>query len=357
MEMRSTDVTEVQVSINGNQILGLLRASIASTNCFSADTFSLTFAIGTSGDVAFWSIVSSGYVEVTAAISSVFGITYQALITGMIDTIHVDPSLGTVGVEGRDLSSLMVDSYRQQDFVNQTASEIVSSIAQSHNLQPFVTATSGNVGRYYSDGYTKLSLGQFSRLRSDWDLVVMLARQMNFDVFVECRSLYFQPANAFGTSLTIPVSLRDVQGDRIERNLNITRSSVVKVQSWNSQHMTAYSSDGSAWDAAAAQSSSATNAPFLFSAANYTSQQVTDSAQRYATEVSRLGTVLRLNMPWDLSFSPRAMILLNDTNSLFDTTYLIDGIERHYSPVFGSKQLVRAVPADHQSFFAGVGLI
>ena len=35
----------------------------------------------------------------------------------------------------------MIDSYRQQDFVNQSASEIVSAIAQYHNLQAVVTPT------------------------------------------------------------------------------------------------------------------------------------------------------------------------------------------------------------------------
>jgi hypothetical protein len=80
----------------------------------------------------------------------------------------------------------------------------------------------------------------------------------------------------------------------------------------------------------------------LFSGANYTSQQVTELAERYTTELNRLQTVLRLEMPWDLSLSPRTRILLNGTNSAFDTTYLIESIERHYSPTAGSKQLVRA---------------
>ena len=77
---------------------------------------------------------------------------------------------------------------------------------------------------------------------------------------------------------------------------------------------------------------------FLFSGANYTSQQVTDSAKRYTAELGRLEHLLNLDMPWDLALS-RATILLHDTNSLFDTTYLIDSIERHYSPTSGSKQL------------------
>ena len=65
-------------------------------------------------------------------------------------------------------------------------------------------------------------------------------------------------------------------------------------------------------------------------------------AQRYTTELNRLRTVLCLEMTWNLALSPRVTILLNGTDSVFDTTYVIDSIERHYSPTSGSKQLVRA---------------
>src|ERR1700761_1189104 len=194
MAVRSADRLRVEVTINREFVSGLLRASITTTNRFSADTYALTMAIdnGSPENVSFWSNLAAGLVDVVAVTSTPSGEIYQSLITGMIDTLHVDPIQRIVGLEGRDLSSSMIDCYRQQDFVNQTASEIVAAIAQYHNLQPIVTPTSGNVGRYYSDGYTKLSLGQFSRLQSDWDLVVQLARQNDFDVFVQGQSLYFQ---------------------------------------------------------------------------------------------------------------------------------------------------------------------
>jgi phage protein D len=334
---------EVQVSLNGDPISGLLQAVIATTNTFSADTYSLTFAIGgsASNDMAFWSLASSAYIEVTAVISSAYGSTYQSLIVGMADAIHVDPIMRTVAVEGRDLSSSMIDSYRQQDFVNQTASEIVSTIAQYHGLQPVVTATSGNVGRYYGDGYTKLSLGQFSRLQSDWDLLVQLARQNAFDVFVDGKSLYFQPAGSAANAL-ISISLLDTNSVQIERDFNISTNTTARVQSWDSQNLVAYNSDNPSSGAAVNQGASAVNQPFLFLGSNYTSQQVADAAVRYAAEATRLGTILHLDMPWDLSLAPRATILLDGTGSTFDTIYMIDSIERHYSSTSGSRQLIRA---------------
>ena len=118
----------------------------------------------------------------------------------------------------------MIDAYRQQDFVNQTASEVVSSIAQYHGLTPVVTATSGSVGRYYGDGFTRLSLGQFSRIRSDWDLVVELARENGFDVFVQGATLYFQPANPMN-AMPVHLALQEVKTIRFQQALTITSNS------------------------------------------------------------------------------------------------------------------------------------
>jgi hypothetical protein len=345
MSIRSTEQTDVQVTVDGSRIPGLLRASIATTNSFSADTFSLVFAMDPrpSGDMTFWSMLSAGCVTVTAATSPAYGTGHGDLITGMIDTVHINPIRGTVAVEGRDLSSSMIEAYRQQDFVNQTASEVVSVIALHHNLHPIVTPTNARVGRYYGDGYTKLSLGQFSCLQSDWDLLVQLARQHDFDVFVLGRSLYFQPATA-SAGAAVPISIREIQNIRIERNLNLASPATVKVHSWNSQNMSAYrsrdprsDSEGSTDQVSGGQS------PFLFSGANYTPHQVDDLARRYAAELGRLNTVLELDMPWDLSLSPRAVVLLSDTTSPLDTTYQIDSIERHYSSTHGSTQMLRAV--------------
>jgi hypothetical protein len=340
---------EFQIALNGSPIQGLLHATIATSNCFSSDSFALTFAIGPVplGDIVFWSTLSTAYVEIDVITAD--EPTAQRLMSGMIDTIHVDPIQGTVAIEGRDLSSSMIDAYRQQDFVNQTASDVAMAVASYHGLTPVVTATSGNVGRYYGDGYTRLSLGQFSRIRSDWDLMVELARENSFDVFVQGSSLFFQPSTSSSTA-PIHIAFRDVKAIRFERTLTIPSSAQARVQSWNSQNMASYDDKSPGAGGNATQSPSAAGGtstgsvqPFLFSGSNFTSQQVTDSAARYATELGRLGTLLHIEMPWNLTLSPRTEILIDDTNSIFDNTYKIDNIERHYSTTSGSSQVIRAV--------------
>jgi hypothetical protein len=334
------DGIDLQVLINGIQIPGLLKASIISTNCFSADTYTLTFAIGAQmlEGLAYWSQLSSATVEIVAQTSMISGPV--SLITGPVDALHADPIQGIIGVEGRDLSSTMVDAYRQQDFVNQTASEIVSSIAQYHGLTPIVTPTTDIIGRYYGDGYSKLSLGQYSRIQSDWDLLVQIARQNEFDLFVQGQSLFFQPVST--SDFPVAVSMRDIQHLRIERIFSMPENNAANVQSWNSQNMAAYQSANADDNATSSETPASGTLPFLFSGSNYTSQQVTNLAQQYNNELSRLKTVLHMDMPWDLTLAPRTTVLLCETNSEFDTLYRIESIERHYSSMSGSLQTIYA---------------
>jgi hypothetical protein len=323
---------------------GLMRASVLSTNDFSADSYSLTFALGdeTFTNAVFWSTVSSALIEIGAVSSPGSDACYQTLITGNADTIEIDLIRRTVGVEGRDLSSRLVDSYRQQDFVNQTASEIAATIAVSQGLIPVVSPTVGIIGRYYGDGFTRLSLGQFSRSQSDWDLIVQLARENDFDTFVQGSSFYFQPTNGFSGS-PIPVAPQDVQRMRIHRNLGVSAGIAAQVQSWNSQDMMAYhgASYGDGLNNEVGQER--INQRFLFLGRNFTPTQASEYASRCLSELSRLANVLTFEMPWDMAFAPRATLLLLNSGTAFDATFKIEAVERVFSSTTGSTQLVRAI--------------
>lgn len=344
MSGSSVSRTRLAVTIDGFEVSGLLAATFTSTNSFSADSYSLTFAMGAPllQDIYYWSTLSSGCVNVLAG--NVVGSLQVSLITGMIDRVCVDAIRGTASIDGRDLSASLVDSYRQADFVNQTASEVVATIANRYGLEAVVTPTSGNIGRYFGEGYTRLSTGLYSRLRSDWDLVVQLARENDFDAFVQGSCLYFQPA------VTIPPDVVSITPDdlvslRLERSLAVASNATVRMQSWNCQNMVPYTS-GTASPAvtAAASSASSDDRPYLFSASNLTSAQVTQYASRYAAEISRLQTTLLLEMPWNLGLAPRTGLMLSQTESPLDGLYRIESVERRYNSVIGSTQSVKAVP-------------
>ena len=333
---------DATATINGNPVYGILHISVMKSNCYTADTFSATFAIGPPplNGIKFWASLSNVYLEINIKTGPVSGTI--TLITGMLDLMTIDPINGIVSVEGRDLSASLVDSSSQEDFVNQTASEIVKIIAQNHGLDAVISSTFGSVGRYVEDNYTKLSLGQFSRFRSDWDLIVELARENGYDVFVEGRTLYFQPAVdiAFGSRRLYRSNYRSI---RLERVLSQNTTQSVHMRSWNCQNMVSYVSDSSLDTNGTGQASNiVTNANYLFSTPNLTSHQVDQSAVRYDREVRRLRVVVVIEGPWDLGISPRAPFYIAETYSILDGPYQVESIERHYTSSSGSSQTIRA---------------
>jgi hypothetical protein len=251
----------------------------------------------------------------------------------------VDPVVGVFSGEGRDLSAVLVDSYVQQNFVNQTASEVVAAIAGQHGILAEVIPTFGNVGRYFADGYTRLSLGDFSRYRSNWDLIVELAREQNFDVYMSGSTLYFGPSLAVISS-PVQVSLHDVITIQFHRNLRVNAPLGVAVQTWDSQR--ARASRGMAYSAstAAAGSETSSDASYLFTQPNLTPEQADARATMYMREICRLGNQIRIQMPWNLSINPRCIISVTGSGTSSDGLYTVDSVERSYSTTAGSTQFV-----------------
>ena len=311
---------------NGTRIDNILTASITSNNCFSADTFSVIVAFGTPGskDLIFWSSLTSAYIEIfTADMKS-------TIITGMADSIILDWFQGTVKIEGRDLSSLLIDSSPQQDFVNQTAAEIVAAIASKHGLSPLVSTTQGNAGRFFGSDFTRLSLTRFSRIRSEWDLVVQLARECQFDVYVTGTSLYFQPTNSSGNTPLV-VMPRDLASLKVNQTLWINSNPTVNVISWNSQDMKSYGSN---------IASTATVSPYVFGGTNLTALQVTDDTSRYAQELLRLKVNLTAETARFNTITPRTAVYLDGFASTLDGPYQINNISQTYSSAKGFKQIM-----------------
>ena len=330
------------VLINGVATSGLLQARISSTNGFCADTFSLTFATGDLPlwPAAGWSELNFAYVELYAADTD--SVAPTLLISGLVDLLDIDPLIGTAVIDGRDLSAALIEAYRQQDFVNQTASEIVAAIAKTHGLTATVTATQPNIGRFCSSDYTQLSLAQFSRLRSDWDLVVQLARENSFDAYVYGTTLFFQPSSG-PSAQSYLITTDDISTIRFERNLAISQAPQVRMQSWNAQNKALYRSDVNANEPPAVQTpATAGVGEYLFSGPNLTSQQVSQASTRYAAEIGRLRTQVSITMPWNLNIAPRARIQIGITSTSLDGIYQVHSVERQYNTIRGSTQHVRA---------------
>lgn len=337
-EVRSPNLKLVA---NGIPIIGVINVEVISNNHFGADHFNATLALDADpGLGSIWSSQADITIDVQASLD---GSVFARFITGIVDTIDIDVLNRTIRLDGRDLTSVFIETRTQETFSNRTSSEIAALLAQRHNLSAQITNTTTPVGRYYQSQHDRITLDQFSRATTEWDLLVFLAQQEGFDVFVQASTLYFQPASMTGvTALRVtPDAVLDL---RLERALTLARDIEVVVKSWNSRQQSSFTQTARSRAPRLGGRGSSSNRPqrYVFVRPNLTMDQALKFAQQKLAELSQLERVISLTMPGELSLTPRSVIALTGTNTDFDQVYSIDRIERHIGISHGFVQHVRA---------------
>jgi phage protein D len=310
---------------NGQILTGALEAEVISNNYYAADRFAATVALGPDpwAGAAFWAANFDILVDVQFSLDG--GASFMSLVQGAVDNVSIDPNAGLVYLEGRDLTAALIETRIQETFANQTSSEIASLLAQRHNLTPNVIATSTPVGRYYQSEHDRTTLDQFSRTTTEWDLLVFLARQEGFDLFVQGTALYFQPA-AQPTGPVLALTPGDVLDLRLARSLTLARDIEVVVRSWNSRQNSALAQQVTASCLDSVGQSNAQR--YVFVRPNLTADDAVKFAQRMIAELTRHERSITISMPGELALTPRSMIAIQGTGTDFDQTYYIDVIER-----------------------------
>ncbi len=270
-----------------------------------------------------------------------FGGPPTSLIQGQADSIHIDPIRNTIEIDGRDLTARLLDARTQETFSNQTSSEIAATLAGRHSLTPVVTATTTLAGRYYGAEHDRITLGQFSRATTEWDLLTFLAAREGFEVFVAGQSLYFQPRS----QTTAPTLL--TPGDCItlslERALTLARDIEVTVKSWNTRHQAAFTQT-----ARSTAKGSRGSAPqrIVVVRPNLQPNDALQLAQRILADLSSHERIVHADLPGELSLTGRSQITLSGTGTDFDQTYYIAELDRHFSLAHGYTQRLRLKNAD-----------
>jgi phage protein D len=330
---------------NGAVIGGVVTADVLSNNHYAADRFSVVVALGVDlwASSTYWASQTDILVDVQFSLDA--GSTFISFIQGLADVVSIDVLTSTLHIEGRDLTAALIDNRTQETFANRTSSEIATILAQRHNLTPIITATTTPVGRYYQNEHDRIALNQFSRSMTEWDLLIFLAGQEGFDVFVTGTSLYFQPSAG---SLSAPCTLTpgQLQDLRLERSLTLARDIVVTVKSWNSRQQDAFTqtvrASGRTSGGTGGTGRSGPPQHYVFVRPNLTMDDALKLAQQKAAELAQHERVWEATMPGDLTLDPRSMIQLIGTETDFDQLYFIDTIERHLSLERGFVQHVRA---------------
>lgn len=347
----------LQILLNGAAMQGVTGASWEPNNQFEAATFTIEGNVEPvyAMNAAWW--LNQGKVTVQIQVGYDPGngiIPWQTVLTGVVDQGQISLDDRTIRVTGRDLVAQLIDTKTAQAYQNNTASEIVTLLAQNAGLQitdgqgnSTVTHTTTLVGTYYQIDHNRMALGGFHSDITQWDLLKYLAQQEGFDLFVSGTALYFQPpattADAYNIFWTldqdgIPVS--NVIGLSLEHSLTLAKGVSVTVKSWNSK--LAKPIIATTADPDYKTSPGQGTQDYVFYVPNLTLQGAIDIAnQRYADITRHLRTI-EFEIPGDTVLTPRNLIVLNGTGTAFDQSYYPDRISCSLSQGGGFNMRVTA---------------
>lgn len=327
--------------VNGCVLSGAIEADVISSGNFSADRFDAKIALDNSGQYSapFWASQAGIQIEILFSLDA---ISFTSLITGMVDTVTIDPIKGLLRISGRDLSAKLIDAHIQGTYSNQTSSEIATSIAQRHGLSPNVTRTSTVVGRYYQNEHNKIALDRFSETTTDWDLLTFLARHEGFGLSVVGSTLNFGPPVQLA-ALPYTITPADCISITLERRLSLAGDIEVVVKSWSSYQKSAFVQSVKA-NSQSGSTASQYGFPqrYVYVYPNLTPYQALQFAQGRLAELTVHERVIETLLPGDLLLSVASMLKLSETCTEFDQLYYIESIEHRISSESGFTQFVRA---------------
>jgi len=331
-------IPSVRLLINGAPVAGVISAEVNSNNYFGADCFNLTLATGEApplSTAAFWASSLNVATEVQFSLD---GTNYQPLVVGLVDNIVFDPLAGRVQITGRDNTATLIESSLEENFSNRTSSEIVQIIAAEHGFGCSTTPTSTLVGRYYQDEHNQLSLDQFSHITTEWDLLVFLSRQEDFNLFFVGNILVFLPVGSDTHNQAYFPS--DLISLRLDRSLLLSRDIEVTIRSWNSRQQTSFSQSLSG--SASAGVETAGPIRYQFVRPNLTPDQLTSLATRKIAELACHERCVEIEIPGELALTPRDQLTIAGTGTAFDQTYQIQAIRRRIHRQTGFTEQIRA---------------
>jgi phage protein D len=335
----------LRVLANGLTLTGAYEVEVNSNNHYSADRFDVVLALGDDprSNACFWSSESRIVIDIQLSLDGESG--FISLILGLVDTVSVDLVGGTVQISGRDFVADLIGAQTLETFSNRTSSEIAIIFAQRHGLTPHVVATTTPIGRFYQSDHEGLALDTFSKGMTEWDMLVYLAREEFYDVFVTGNDLHFQPATQSSATSRVlrPVDMMEL---KLERALTLARDLQITVRSWNSFKQTAVTECATSTinGGVTGRTGVTSTSPqcYVVVRPNLTPDKALSIAQQHLSEISRHERVIEFTMPGELTLTPRSIIRLDGTRTDFDQAYYIDSIERAFRPHAGFVQRIHA---------------
>ena len=321
----------IQVLVNGAALPGVMDVDIHANAHLAADRFRIRAAMAPVDAATL--LQPDTLIDLQISLGS----TLVSILVGEADSISMDVINNTLDIEGRDLTRRLLDAKTQETFANQTASEIATTLAARNSLAAAITATTTLAGRYYSAEHDRITLGQFSRSTTEWDLLTFLAAREGFEVFVAAQTLYFQPRSQSAPAITLRP--QDCLSLSLEHSLTLARDIQVTVKSWNTRHQAAFTQTAKA----SANGTRASGPPqkIVVVRPNLSTDEALQLAQRILADLSGHERLVHAEIPGELNLTPRSQVALTGTGTDFDQNYYIAELDRSFSFGQGFTQRLR----------------
>ncbi len=304
-------VPRLQVMVDGAAVEGVVTADIFATSLLSADRFRVQLAGGDFG-----ALQRPGVrVMIAAAMADE---AWTPLVTGQVDSVSWDAAYRLLDVEGRDLSAVLMETQAGETFANQTSSEIVTAVAARNGLGADVEATDMPVGRYYQGQHDRMTLGQYARAQTEWDLLAWLAGQEGFELGMVGDRL------SFGRRETAEMVLETAMCSAVEvqQQIGLSRPLRVTVRSWGTRTGKAIEAqaevggEGAVWSQAIVRP-------------NLSSDEAERLAQRTVADLRRHAWTGQVSMPGELALTARSRVALSGAGDGWNRSFDVVGLDRH----------------------------
>jgi hypothetical protein len=345
------------VLLNKTDILtGVESFEVTNASHFAADTFRLTMSIGKLPPglgPQYWGISVGDELDISAGFKDQTGQGQpKSLIYGQVDEVEYDPVGRSISLTGRDLSARFIDNRTAEHFQDHTASQVVGILAARRNLKANAAVTTTRIGTYYE----LYNLG-LTKEQAELDLLMFLAQQEGFDLWVSGETLNFQPPVPLNSDPYV-ISWSDqgqgninanVESLKLHRSQTLAKDIIVKVVSWHQADEANVTSIAKRSMANKGQRVGGQAQTYTFYPPNLNQQQADKFAAAKAEEITRHERVITGAMPADNLMSNRSLIKLSGTGTDWDQFYFVDSITRKMSVREGYSMEFRAKNHSTQS--------
>lgn len=345
------------VSLNGTPVTGFLRAEVTNASHFTADTFRAEAAsngLPKQYGPAYWALSANDQLAISVGFADAAGNVggKTQLILGQIDDVEYDPVSRIVAFSGRDLSAPLIDSKTAEKFQNQKSYQIAQTLAARHGLTAQTQKTMALAGTYYEIDNVMLTQEQ-----TEWDLLVYLAKQEGFDVWVSGNTLFFQPSPAATATpyklIAPPMGTENLSSGavdiKVSRSQTLAKDVIVNIWTWNQKQQKSFKVQYKVSQAFKSQRSGVKAQTYSYVVPNLTRDQALQLAKATAEDITRHERVLTARLPGDNKLTTRAQVQLIGTGTGWDQNYYPDTVTRNISFEDGYTMELRAKNHSTQS--------